>query len=399
MGIDDLALEAEARGWWQSADQICSRCVLDDALVRAIRDFGEDRPCSFCQQTPTRPEASAPLDLVLDLVVTGIRSEYSRPVDGLAWDEGEYVGTVFDTYDLLWDLEVTESESVHSALMDRIVEDQWCAGEFYGASPVDRIKWSWERFRSFVKHSRRYTFLAPEDDEARWTDPELLPMELVPAAVVESIVAAGRVVNLPHGTQWWRVRVHGPGCSYSRSADIGPPPAELAKDNRMTPKGITAFYGASSLRGAVKEVATYAMDQDEGSTGCFTTTRDLNVVDLQELPPVPSLFDATRRSLRTPMLFLQGFVRDVGLVVTPTQDQGLENVPTQVIAEYLRRPLPGLGSGVDGILWRSTRDRDVTCCMLFVTPEMVADEGQESDLTYLVLEASSVQHLPALLAT
>jgi hypothetical protein len=224
-------------------------------------------------------------------------------------------------------------------------------------------------------------------------------MEMVPAAVVESIVDAGSVVNMPGGTKWWRVRTHGAGCRYTRSEDLGPPPADGAKDNRMTPRGITAFYGASTIEGAVKEVAAYATDQDEGSLGCFTTTRDLTVVDLREVPSVPSLFDAERRGLRTPTLFLQGFVRDVGLVAAPTQDQGLENVPTQVIAEYLRRPLPGLGRGADGILWRSTKDPDVTCCVLFVTPEMVADDDQETDRTYLVLDAASVLHLPDLLTT
>ncbi|OYO15479.1 hypothetical protein CGZ98_03470 [Enemella evansiae] len=395
MGIDDLELEAAGRGWWGSDDQICSQCVADDAPIEAIRRQGEDQPCSFCQRTPSHPEASAPLNLILDLVVTGIRSEYARPVDGLAWDEGEYIGAVHDTHDLLWDLEITDNEAVHRALVDRMVEDQWCAKDFYAPSPLERIVHSWERFRSFVKHRRRYTFLAPQDTTAR-RDPDSIPMERVPAEVARTIVAAERVVTLPSGTPWWRVRVHASGESVHTASDIGPAPAASAKDNRMTPQGITAFYGASSLEGAVSEVAAYAKPQDEGSAGCFITTRDLTVVDLQRLPPVPSLFDAAQRSLRNPMLFLHGFVSDVRIVAAPGQDQGLENVPTQVIAEYLRRPLPGLGHGADGILWRSTKDNEATCCVLFVTPEMVADQGHESEATSLVLDPSSVRHLPSL---
>lgn len=318
--------EVEDRGWHDVDTTICSGCVTDEALVEAIRIQGDAVPCNYCLETPTPPAASVPIEVVLKLVVDGLKLEYEDPVENMAW-EGEYVGGVDDTWDLLWDLGVTEREDVHHALHDAIVTAHWCQREPYAASPTQALIWGWNAFREFVKHRRRFTFLA-EDTIASQGAGEI-PMHAMPAAVADSLRECNLITTLAPESEWWRLRPHPAGESYSQAADIGPAPDKVARDNRMTPKGIGAFYGASTEAGAIAEVAGYAKKTDHGSLGMFRTTVSLTVVDLRDLPTVPSLFDEDRRHLRAPIQFLREFVKDATKTSDPADQQNLDYVPTR----------------------------------------------------------------------
>jgi hypothetical protein len=388
MGATKRYMElVESRGWADVGATICSECLTDEALVEAVRSHGGDEPCDFCDETPGAPEASAPFEVVLELVVDGIRHEYEDPVEGMAWDGG-YVGTVHDTWDLLWDLGITESPSVHRELVNAIQQDQWCQRDPYAATPTEALTWGWEAFRQYVKHRRRYTFLAVDHSTADGAG--MIPMHAMPSAVTEAVEAGGLVKEVPAGTEWWRVRVHDAGKHFSTASDLGTPPETVAKDNRMSAKGVGAFYGASTSGGARAEVAGYAKLTQEGTVGCFRTTVPLTVVDLRELPAVPSLFDPARRHLRAHTQFLRGFVRDVTKVADPSEEQDLDYVPTQVIAETFRYDLP-----VDGVLWASSKDKLVTSCVLFAPSTEVADLGKETKDTKLVLDPATVAHIGA----
>jgi hypothetical protein len=158
----------------------------------------------------------------------------------------------------------------------------------------------------------------------------------------------------------------------------------------MSPKGVGAFYGASTATGARAEVAGYADPAHDGSIGKFVTTVPLAVVDLRDLPDYPSLFDPDRRHLRAPIEFLYGFVKDATEVADPSDKQNLDYVPTQVVAETFRYDLP-----VDGILWKSAKDPSVTSCVLFIPSTGVTEQGNETATTRLVLDPATVGHIAA----
>ncbi|MGB7964149.1 MAG: HEPN-associated N-terminal domain-containing protein, partial [Propionicimonas sp.] len=176
--------EVEARGWWGVDTTICSRCVMDQALVELIRGEGGTSVCDYCAEEPAAPDASAAFEIVLEAVVDGIRHEYERPVDSMGWDgrEGGWVGAaVFDTYDLLWDLEITERDDVHQDLFHAIIEPQWCEYDPYAVRPHEALASGWEHFREYVKHERRYTFFMTKDDRTLGAGD--IPMDRVPFAV------------------------------------------------------------------------------------------------------------------------------------------------------------------------------------------------------------------------
>ncbi|MFC6238036.1 HEPN-associated N-terminal domain-containing protein [Longivirga aurantiaca] len=391
MGLTKRYAEAiEARGYRDTDGIVCSRCLSEPWLVAFVRSEGGQDACSFCGLSPQSPDASAPLERVVQLIVEGLRYEYEDPAQGAGFDgrEGGYRVTTFDTYDLLDDFEITEQQGVLEAILWAISDELWCQKDPYAAMPAEALRWGWQAFRDYVKHQRRYTFLTLDDSTADGAGS--IPMHAVPAAVVAAANEVGLTKRLPAGTTWWRARVHGPGDRHDDAASLGSPPDSIARDNRMSPKGIGAFYGASTDEGAHREVAGYSGPTDEATVGMFTQLTDLSVVDLRDLPEVPSLFDPARRHLRGPVEFLLDFVKDVTEVASPDDRQNLEYIPTQVIAEHLRYDLP-----VDGILWRSSRDRDADVAVFFLTSAAMCDAGSCDANSRLRLEPGTIRRLPA----
>lgn len=160
----------------------------------------------------------------------------------------------------------------------------------------------------------------------------------------------------------------------------------------MSPKGIGAFYGASTLDGAVLEVAGYADPPATLSVGRFELIQSIRVVDLREVARVPSLFDPKMRLLRGPIIFLQSFVEDISTPSSPTDHQNLEYVPTQVITEYLLYELPVKLGPIEGVIWRTSRDRSVDVGALFIAFDVIADVGSETANMRMVLNPSTVTH-------
>jgi HEPN superfamily RES-like protein len=179
----------------------------------------------------------------LEFVVDGLRHEYEDPVEQMAWDGG-YVGIVHEAWDLLWDLDITESEAVHETRQGAIETTQWCQRDPYAATPTQALAWGWAAFREFVKHRWRATFLATDhsttDGRAHF---RCAPM---PAAIARAVAEANLVQELPAGSDWWRVRPHLSTESYSTAADLGTPPDAVARDNRMTLWRVRELVAASA---------------------------------------------------------------------------------------------------------------------------------------------------------
>lgn len=382
--------EIDDSGWSDVGTMICSQCITEEYLVEEITKTATSHHCDYCNTSSIRQVSSTPIENVLKLIVDGLRHEYDDPINEMSWDQ-EYVGWTTDTWDLLDDLEITSTQAAHTALADAITTSKWCQKNPYAASPSQALIWGWSEFCEFVKHRRRFTFLT-EDTATRHGAGEL-PMHAIPAVVAGSVRVCGLITTLPRDSEWWRLRRHPADESYSLAADIGPAPDTVARDSRMTPKGMGAFYGASSQACAVAEVAGYAEETDHGSVAMFRTKDSLRVVDLTSIPPVPSLFDPGARDLRAPIQFLHAFVKDATKSLSSADQQALDYLPTQVISETFRYELQ-----VDGILWNSSRLQNETSCVLFIPSTEVADPGTQTSSTRLVMDPKSVTRIKSPLA-
>lgn len=217
--------EIESRGWTDAQRIVCSACLRDEALVAAVVDHGGNDICSFCRGASTF-EATAPLELVLELVVDGFRSEYEHPIEQSAYDsEDGYLVQTWDTWELLAEFEVTDRDDVNEAIADAIRQELWCQRDPYAVTPTQALEWGWQAFRSFVKEMRRYTFLVPDPTTADGAG--ALAMHSVPGAIADAVVKGDLIATLPAGSAWWRARVDefGQGSTVRRRSARHQPPS------------------------------------------------------------------------------------------------------------------------------------------------------------------------------
>jgi hypothetical protein len=239
-------------------------------------------------------------------------------------------------------------------------------------------------------------------------DANLEPPEMPTAKILEElgeIVRRGQLVRiLSSGTRFFRARQHSPDHPVRSSCELGPPPRKIRKAlcaNRMSPAGIVMFYGASDQNTALREVydPRRAYDEPELTVGQFVTTADFGIVDLTNLPPVPSIFDRGHCTLRSGIMFLHRFVEKVKLRVTKDGTEHLEYVPTQVVTEYFRHVFRAAdGSVVRGILYPSSIKDGGVCCVLFFEADQCSDQRDgrfDRRSRYLQLDTDSIEHFSA----
>ena len=197
-------------------------------------------------------------------------------------------------------------------------------------------------------------------------------------AISDAVEEVGLVRELPARTKLFRGRV-GPGARPYRSARrLGPPPPRKTVANRMSPAGIPMFYGALDEYTAVVETVLGRLKKGEIlNLGAFETLENIHVLDLTNVPAVPSLFSPSRY-LRPTLSFLCSFVTDLSKPIKKDDRVHTEYVPTQIVTEYFRYSFHRDGGPpIRGILYPSSRAKGGTACVLFFTRE----ECGASDLT------------------
>ncbi len=383
--------ETRERGYGALKGFVCGECADEPFLAGAVSQALTGDECSYCgQRAQDGAPIAADVNLVLRLVTEGLLREYVDPIDEAGWNgaEGGYQVSLESTDDLLAEYEVTRQERLVADLTDQILTTEWCRRNPYHLDPAEKLSYGWKDFRDHVMHKRRYTFLVDgQEDERKYTDEGIPPSAML--SVVAQTIEIGRlVVELPTGTLLYRGRPHEPQDRPRLAKDLGTPPDHMAKTNRMSPAGVGAFYGASSVPGALAEIRAYS-GEGPVTVGRFVTLKPLKCVDLVQAPPVPSLFDADGWLERPAKSFLRGFIEEIARPATPNDENHLDYVPTQVVAEFLRYVLDP-ADPVMAVRWQSSLDPQVTDTVVFVSNKQCIDETPDHSWVsdgYLGLEA------------
>jgi hypothetical protein len=181
-----------------------------------------------------------------------------------------------------------------------------------------------------VKHSRRFWFA-----DTAIHNPEKLSVPDFFASIGELLTRPEIALKLPAGTTVVRGRMV-PSDTDPAGFDakqLGSPPATLAAANRMSPAGVSMFYGGDSPEVVIAEIGAHST-HDHAIYGTFVTLDDLTVVDLTNLPPVPGYYSIDPDRLA--IAFLHEFVADLVKPVLLDGREHIDYVPTQIVTEYLR---------------------------------------------------------------
>lgn len=372
MGIEKQRMED---GYCSSEGMIvCASCFDDYAIKDLIKFHGKSKECSYCDRDNI---IACSLDIVVAHIVESIESEWDDPANaGVGWEGGWMGASIVSTYELLTgelELEIN-NDNLLSDINSAILNTDWCKKSPYSLDEHLRLIFSWDAFSDYTKYNSRY-FLFKSTNRKFYSNDEIKPEEIL-ESLGNFINDHNLTKNIDTCVDIFRVRIVDINTFFDTAKDIGSPPKEYCTlANRMSPAGISMFYGAFDLDTSILE--TYEPERKitkKAIYGVFNPVRPLFLIDLSKISSVPSLFDEDGRYFRDSLRFLNNFVDDFCKPIEREDRAHVDYVPTQIVTEYFRHILI-LDEKIDGIIYPSSKNSESNCIVIFAN----SDQCVESD--------------------
>jgi hypothetical protein len=383
MGVTkQLWMEEQSRGYPYTDKFICSRCLFDYDLRLLVKSDGEKGVCSFCENK-TRKVIS--FDFILERFLSSISEYYEDPDTlGIPWssDEDGWQNSVIEIEELLEEIPtISENESVIKEICDIFSQRQWCKVNDYYPSMSRDLEYSWETFEYNVKHKRRFTFQKIRRDfgnESLFNN-MMKSMKLI---FTESNI----IKKIPPETVIYRAR--NSDVMINDAKELGSPPYEKAKySNRMSPEGISMFYGAFDRRTCIKEIVDITNVKKGITIGKFTNLEELHLLDFTELPEIPGFFSDNQYT-REAILFLKTFSQKISKPIQKDELEHIEYIPTQVFTEYIRYEIRINNRNIDGIIYNSSKNQGKCVVLFFDNSECISITDSKKSGRLLVLNST-----------
>lgn len=356
---------------------ICAECVGEAYLSNSVEQEGEDDECSYCGEELE----CITLEELADRVEAAFETHYSRTSDEP--NSYQYAMLRDKEIDYDWDREgtqtvyaIADAVSVSEKIADDIqaileyrhfdfengtmgIEDEFSSDAYYEEIMPGDHEWheQWTGFVKLIKTEARFfsrtaakylSELFDRVDEMRTRAGNSLVVDVGPDTEITHLFR-GRVFQSEPPLQKAMKRP---------DLELAAPPAWAAGAGRMNARGISTFYGATAPEIVLAEVrppvgSWVAMAR-------FEITRPLRLLDLAALADVQelgSIFDPDYAYRLARMMFLRTLGGRMARPVMP-DDQEMEYLPTQAIADYLSTEgqvaldgilFPSVQAGGDGV--------------------------------------------------
>lgn len=343
---------------------VCAHHFQDPYLSAYVSEHSVEGTCTYCGRQGHVADMSdviSHIGFVVKMHFNSIDDE-NLPLASTFFDDSEEeipgikrlgcyaapAGTddYISTSDLLESLNVwTDNAALNEDLDNIFIDQSWIKKDAFEPWKNERMTWQWNRFSDLVKTSRRYTFwkFAPSDENEE-------PLIDILHDLGESIVVANLIKTLPVGTILFRVRSLSMVNQPYGFNDITSAPDGVGGQCRMSPAGVSMFYGAYDKETSLAESLKCSIHV-ANLVGMFRTKLPLRVVDLTLLPNYVSIWMNSWESV----LFLKSFHADI---TQPIRDnkENIDYVPSQVFTEYLRWMFRDRdGSSIDGVVYQSCK--------------------------------------------
>jgi hypothetical protein len=392
----------------------CVECFSDKIIREFIKECGEIGECEYCD---SKKVFTTGVDIVGDFVMRGVNRAYEDPAERVGYEsaEGGYLLPTTDIYDILIYVLEIFSEKVDDPydLIGDMIPDtitEYVQKDPYGPPRGDSDEiYHWERFCKLVKNDKRYTaFMPVKTEHYPWTPH--------PSALMQTIIndlAEGHLNIIEKGTKIFRARIKKEGATYKHK-DLTSPPPRTARNNRMSPAGISYFYGALNPETCISELRPTVGEQV--IVAKFIAAKNLLVLDLTETTEEEiSVFqeDYSYQYERI-LVFIEHFVSEISKPIRP-MDQEIDYVPTQIFTEYLRQwdyeDIYGEeehkkeGAYIVGLMFKSSLEEGGKNVVLFRGPEISVKTAktdkppllnyrgsQTHNVTRVRIEAEPIKH-------
>lgn len=269
-----------------------------------------------------------------------------------------------DTEDVVSEvLEITGPDGLWNDIVEALPQQAWISKDPLVASLDDELNIRWKHFADMVKHKQRFTFLANKEFVGHPSKYD--------NGLYDILTELGTMIhrfdvckNIDENTSIYRARSIVKDTSLIFD-EITCPPDVYARQNRMSPAGISMFYGAFDEETARRESTPSTGHDGKGRflIGQFRQKRSLLLIDLTSLPR-PS-FWYQNRGYREALAFMHIFHKEITKKIIPDDRIHTEYIPSQVFTEYLRYMFKSEGEiSVDGLIYKSSVNEE-KCVVLF----------------------------------
>lgn len=359
-----MEMEEHGYGFLTSGEKyVCSHHFEDIYLNQYIEHHGETGVCTYCGRKGTvidMSDLANHIAMTISIYFNDIDSEY-LPLSSSYFDNEEeqipgikQVGCyavpentdVFeDTFEMMEELGLhTDCDNLNDDI-DHLFENKiWIKKDPFELWLNQKKELQWKRFSKMVKHSRRFTFLAM----SRVGGSDNILEDL--GAILR--YTDGILHTITTGTTLYRTRSLDKEIDDSFGFnDITSAPDVYAGQCRMSPAGVSMFYGAFDMDTAVAE-SIKSVNEKVLIIGEFKTVRELTVVDLTALPREVSIWMDKWEAVS----FLKSFHNDITRPLLNDAKEAIEYVPSQIFTEYLRWMFTDKkGRNIDGLLYKSSK--------------------------------------------
>ena len=373
-------------GVYPNRDEIsvCGTCISDRDLAAALCHEGTTTKCHFCGTANTH---GTKLGVLFTYMATCLVSEWSYQPNSGEWIMMQGPTDSIDSHDLLRELESPLADTELQRAFITAFPYRWYPREPARPDPYRCLSLSWSQFCRTTRTHQRFFFYPPDSTTEPDYREQFEPVE-VPQQIGEAILRArqhvlGRSTNI----SVFGARTHPLNRRFDTASQLGSAPPGSAGNNRMSPQGISMFYGADSDVTAFKEVQP--SENEAVTIARWNPSREILYLDLPAARPVPSIFHQTARTLRSWLRFLADFGDAIAQPATIDSPE-IEYIPTQIITEYIRDHLRLETEPIIAIRYQSAIDPNGKCWVMFADQDDCADyDNYTSQL--LILHPDSVK--------
>lgn len=366
-------IEAESRGYTlpESGEKyVCANHFSDKYLKQYILNHSTSGKCNYCG----RKTKVVDLHDFMEYVAEKITEHFGNPGDEALYlensfcdDEDEkipgfkrigcFVAPNFaqhfeSTSELLYELDLTtNNEALDQDIEDCFLNDDWIQHHASAMTIGQELSFMWELFSRMIMHEQRFTFFKrPEFTGEKLSDDNGLMDILTELGSIISRHNLCRIISI--GTELYRCRFINKGDVVASFEDITSAPDDKAKQSRMSPAGVSMFYGAFDAKTAnIESSSDGILSNNLHVIGRFRTKEELKVLDLTDLPQpsfwIPSDWEGIG--------FLHSFNREITKSIKRDDRIHIQYIPSQVFTEYLRYIYQSVDDRkIDGIIYKSS---------------------------------------------
>lgn len=342
----------------------CTNHFNNKYIQKYIRANTYDGYCHYCNKNKKVIDLKDFMVYYMEIVT----QFYSDASNFMGYDgrEGGYLGQTLEPYELYDEFNPKANNcELEQAIINSIEDKAWaCEEEHYGTSDKDILNFSWNFFKNIVKHKARYLFYNTsifQDDFYKIKAYSILE------EVSKGIKKLKLFTVLPSETALYRCRQHNRKIVIRDAKEItAPPTVNAIYPNRMSPAGISMFYGAMKKNTALIEVVdTEDKKRKYVTSAIFRNKEKLNLIDFTKLPQL-NPFNPKQLKDYYLLSFLNEFVEDLSKPIQHDNKIHIEYVPTQILTEFFRYIHPNHKIRVDGIIYPSSKDWNAKAVVLFM---------------------------------